>query len=258
MYCYFSASCSHPPTLVTSLHLAALLKKLCELSPSETCVCVCSFCYWQMLIKFYIACTAIFQPVTASPQSCWHIFTWQCFKLSWKSSVSYPCLRLLCFFFAIDRCWLNFILHVLLFFSQLQPPPNPSDSLIPASDYSEEPKWVMFACILFYVAIIMFNNFGHVPFFSMTGKILSQGNLLTKLYHIQDNAFTANLLDHYWQICKSISSLKSFERMCIAPNVGLAALQLHKTFGTLIMDIYPNECEVCMSWGEFNMWFVGT
>ena len=82
-------------------------------------------------------------------------------------------------FFAIDRCWLNFILHVLLFFSQLQPPPNPSDSLIPASDYSEEPKWVMFVCILFYVAIIMFNNFGHVPFFSMTGKILSQGKTIS-------------------------------------------------------------------------------
>ena len=203
MHCYFSASHSQPPILLTYLYLAVLqtlLKKLRELSLSQT-------------------------PV---------------------------------FFFVIDRCWLNFILHVLLFFSQLQPPPNPSDSLIPASDYSEEPKWVMFACILFYVAIIMFNNFGHVPFFSMTGKILSQGNLLMKLYHIQDNAFTANLLDHYWQICKSISSLKSFGRMYIAPNVGLAVLQLHKTFGTLIMDIYPNECEVCMSWGEFNMWFVGT
>jgi len=204
MHCYFSASHSQPPILLTYLYLAVLqtlLKKLRELSLSQT-------------------------PVF--------------------------------FFFGIDRCWLNFILHVLLFFSQLQPPPNPGDSLIPASDYSEEPKWVMFACILFYVAIIMFNNFGHVPFFSMTGKILSQGNLLTKLYHIQDNAFTANLLDHYWQICKSISSLKSFERMCIAPNVGLAALQLHKTFGTLIMDIYPNECQVCISCGEFNMWFVGT
>ena len=203
MHCYFSASHSQPPILLTYLYLAVLqtlLKKLRELSLSQTPVFF--FCYWQMLIKFYIACTAIFQSVAATS--------------------------------------------------------NPIDSLIPAYDYSEEPKWVMFACILFYVAIIMFNNFGHVPLFSMTGKILSQGNLLTKLYHIQDNAFTANLLDHYWQICKSISSLKSFERMCIAPNVGLAALQLHKTFGTLIMDIYPNECEVCMSWGEFNMWFVGT
>ena len=151
MYCYFSASRSHPPILLTSLYpLCILLKKLCELCLSETpvfyigiclfvlyvlpffsqlqpppnpsnislpgssskkavwvipvwdlCVCVIFFCYWQMLIKFYIACTAIFQPVTASPQSCWHIFTWQCFKLSWKSSVSYLCLRLLCFFFLL-------------------------------------------------------------------------------------------------------------------------------------------------------------
>ena len=120
MHCYFSASHSQPPILLTYLYLAVLqtlLKKLRELSLSQT-------------------------PV---------------------------------FFFVIDRCWLNFILHVLLFFSQLQPPPNPSDSLIPASDYSEEPKWVMFACILFYVAIITFNNFGHVPFFQWQGRFWVRG-----------------------------------------------------------------------------------
>ena len=176
MYCYFSASCSNPLTRVTSLHLAALLKKLCELSPSETCVCVCVLfvidrCWLNFILHvllFFSQSQPAPNPVDISlPGSASNSPE----KAPWVIPVSDSCV----FFFGIDRCWLNFILHVLLFFSQLQPPPNPSDSLIPASDYSEEPKWVMFACILFYVAIIMFNNFGHVPFFSMTGKILSQG-----------------------------------------------------------------------------------
>ena len=70
MYCYFSASHSQPPILLTSLYLAVLqtlLKKLCELSLSETPDFFLFFL--QMLIKFYIACTAIFKTVAASPQS---------------------------------------------------------------------------------------------------------------------------------------------------------------------------------------------
>ena len=72
MYCHFSASCSHPPILLIALSpKPILLRLLCESCLPETpvCVCVCVFCYWQMLIKFYIACTAIFQPVAATPQS---------------------------------------------------------------------------------------------------------------------------------------------------------------------------------------------
>ena len=151
MYCYFSASRSNPPILLTSLYpLHILLKKLCELSLSGTPVfffvidrcwlnfilhvllffsqlqpppillialstkrillrLLCESClpetpvffffwYWQMLIKFYIACTAIFQPVAATPQSCWRLCTR--FAFFWKSYVSYPRLRLkfVCFF----------------------------------------------------------------------------------------------------------------------------------------------------------------
>ena len=97
----------------------------------------------------------------------------------------------------------------------------------------------------------MFNNFGHVPFLSMTGKIVTPRELLMKLSHILGNAFTANLLKNCSQICKRTSNSKKLERMCIAQHVDLAVSQLRRTFGTLITDIYQNECQVCMFCVDF-------
>ena len=45
------------------------------------------------------------------------------------------------FVVVIDVCWLTFILHVLLFFSQSQP--NDSSESLPAIDSSSLPMWVM-------------------------------------------------------------------------------------------------------------------
>ena len=96
-------------------------------------------CYCRILINFYIACTTIFQPVSAR---------WQLSPRFFACFVSDAWLRLCLFFFVlIHACLLNFVLHVLLFFSQSQPPPNPNDTPNPNS--SEDPKWVMVVCILF-------------------------------------------------------------------------------------------------------------
>ena len=136
MYCYFSVSRSQMTAQSLSL-LSILLLFLCELCTSET-LSVFVVCYWRMLINFYIACTTIFQPVAAK----WQLRVSPCYRFFFSSYVSYARLRLsLSLLFVIDACWLTFILHVLLFFSQSQP--NDSSESLPAIDSSSLPMWVM-------------------------------------------------------------------------------------------------------------------
>ena len=94
------------------------------------------FCYWNMLIKLYIVCTAIFQPVAAK----WQLRVSPCSRFFFSSYVSYAHLRLsLSLLFVIDACWLTFILHVLLFFSQSQP--DDSSLLATSHAMSVMPCW---------------------------------------------------------------------------------------------------------------------
>ena len=135
MYCHFSASCSHPPILLTSLYpLCILLKKLCELCLSETPVFYIGICLFVLyVLPFFSQLQPLSNPVDSSISQANSSEAAMWVMPVWDSCV---------FFFVIDRCWLNFILHVLLFFSQLQPPPNPSDISSPGSS-SEKAVWVI-------------------------------------------------------------------------------------------------------------------
>ena len=112
---------------------------LCELRLSET---RCLF--------FFVIDTCWFNFILHNIMCCY--FSPSCSQMTAQSlSLLSILLLFLCewcmfetltvFVVVIDVCWLTFILHVLLFFSQSQP--NDSSESLPAIDSSSLPMWVM-------------------------------------------------------------------------------------------------------------------